>query len=450
MENQQVLRDEKISKLLLKYSVPAILAMMAASLYNTVDRAFIGSIPNVGALAISGLGVTMPMLTIIGAFAVSISVGGSTNISIKLGENNKEEAEKILGSTFALELVVGVIITIGAIFFLDKSLYMFGASEHTIKYAREYMSVICFGAIFNLPGFSLNGAIRAEGNPKLAANMMISTCILNLILDPIFIFGFGFGIKGAAIGTVICQLVTFIWTSYYFTKGKSTLKLRVNNIKLDKKIVKAIIIIALTPFAMELAAGSIHLVTNKVLKVYGGDLAIGAMTAVTSISLMFLMPIFGLSQGMQTIIAYNYGAKQYNRAKRTLGLALIVSTIILTLGLIAVKLVPELFVGIFTNDKELMELAVKGIDLNLITLPLVGVSILGPVYFQSVGKAKVSMFLTLLRQVILLIPIIYIVPKIFGLNGVWISQPISDIGAMIIVSIFLIKEFKSEKVKTLA
>ena len=450
MEKQQVLREEKISKLLLKYSVPAILAMMVTSLYNTVDRAFIGSIPNVGALAISGLGVTMPLFTIIGAFAVAISVGGSTNISIKLGENDKEEAEKILGSTFALELAVGILITIGSIFLLDKVLYIFGASEHTIKYARDYMSVICFGAIFNLPGFSLNGAIRAEGNPKLAATMMISTCILNLILDPIFIFSFGFGIKGAAIGTVICQLVVFLWSSYYFTKGKSTLKLRAKNIKLDKNIVKAIIIIGLTPFAMELAAGSIHLVTNKVLKVYGGDFAIGAMTAVTSILLLFLMPIFGLSQGMQTIIAYNYGAKQYDRATKTLGLALIVSTIILTLGLILVKLFPEAFVGIFTNDKELMKLAVKGINLNLTTLPLIGISILGPVYFQSVGKAKISMFLTLLRQVILLIPIIYIVPKFLGLNGVWISQPISDIGAMIIVSIFLINEFKPEKREVLA
>lgn len=450
MENQKLLREEKVGKLLLRYSVPAILAMMVTSLYNTVDRAFIGSIPNVGALAISGLGVTMPMFTIIGAFAVAISVGGSTNISIKLGEDNKEEAEKILGSTFALELLVGILISVGSIFLLDKVLYMFGASEHTIKYAREYMSVICLGAVYNLPGFSLNGAIRAEGNPKLAAKMMISTCILNLILDPIFIFGFNFGIKGAAIGTVICQLVVLIWSSYYFTKGKSTLKLRLKNIRLDKKIVKAIIVIGLTPFAMELAAGSIHLVTNKVLKVYGGDLAIGAMTAVTSILLMFLMPIFGLSQGMQTIIAYNYGAKQYDRAKKTLGLALIVSTIILTLGLIAVKLVPELFVGIFTSDTELMKLAVKGISLNLTTLPLIGVSILGPVYFQSIGKAKLSMFLTLLRQVILLIPIIYIIPKILGLNGVWISQPISDIGAMMIVSIFLIKEFKKEKIKSYA
>ena len=450
MENQKLLREEKVGKLLLRYSVPAILAMMVTSLYNTVDRAFIGSIPNVGALAISGLGVTMPMFTIIGAFAVAISVGGSTNISIKLGEDNKEEAEKILGSTFALELLVGILISVGSIFLLDKVLYMFGASEHTIKYAREYMSVICLGAVYNLPGFSLNGAIRAEGNPKLAAKMMISTCILNLILDPIFIFGFNFGIKGAAIGTVICQLVVLIWSSYYFKKGKSTLKLRLKNIRLDKKIVKAIIVIGLTPFAMELAAGSIHLVTNKVLKVYGGDLAIGAMTAVTSILLMFLMPIFGLSQGMQTIIAYNYGAKQYDRAKKTLGLALIVSTIILTLGLIAVKLVPELFVGIFTSDTELMKLAVKGISLNLTTLPLIGVSILGPVYFQSIGKAKLSMFLTLLRQVILLIPIIYIIPKILGLNGVWISQPISDIGAMMIVSIFLIKEFKKEKIKSYA
>lgn len=442
MDNQQALRDEKIGTLLLKYSVPAIVAMMVTSLYNTVDRAFIGSIKDVGALAISGLGVTMPLFTILGAFCVAIAIGGSTNISIKLGEGNKEEAEKVLGATVALELAVGILIVLVGIFFLDNILYMFGASNDTIKYAREYMSVIFAGSWFNLPGFALNSAIRAEGNPNLAAKMMVIACVLNLILDPIFIFGFDMGIKGAAIGTVICQLVTFLWSAHYFTLGKSNLKLKIKNIKLKKNLLKIIVIIALTPFFMELAAGSIHLITNKVLKIYGGDLAIGAMTAVTSISLLFLMPVFGVSQGMQTIIAYNHGAKQPQRTKQALFLAIIVSTIILTIGLIAVKLFPELFVGIFTNDAVLMKLAVDGINKYIMTLPTIGVSILGAMYFQSIGNAKVSIFLSLLRQVIILIPVIILVPKLYGLNGVWMSQPIADIGAMIIIGLFLLKEFR--------
>ena len=374
MENQEALRNGSISKLLVRYSVPAILAMMVTSLYNTVDRAFIGSMKNVGALAISGLGITMPLFTILGVFCVAIAVGGSTNVSIKLGEGNKEEAEKVMGSTVALELVVGIIMVLVGIFFLDKILYAFGASDQTIKYARDYMSIIFAGAWFNLPGFALNSCIRKEGNPKLAARMMITSCILNLILDPIFIFGFDMRIKGATLGTVICQLFIFIWSTYYFTLGKSNLKLKLKNIRLNNKLIKLILAIAMTPFFMEIAAGSIHLVTNKILKIYGGDLSIGAMTTVTSISLMFLMPIFGLSQGMQTIIAYNYGAKQRKRARQTLFLGILYGTIILTIGFILIKLFPEVFVGIFTKDETLMVMAFEGISINLITLLIVGVS----------------------------------------------------------------------------
>lgn len=446
MNNQQALKEEKISKLLLKYSVPAILAMMVTSLYNTVDRAFIGSIKDVGALALSGLGVTMPLFTILGAFCVAIAIGGSTNISIKLGEGNKEDAEKILGNTFALEFVVAIVIILIGVFFLDDILYLFGASKDTITYARDYMSVIFAGSWFNLPGFSLNSAIRADGNPKLASKMMIVTCLLNLILDPIFIFVFDMGIKGAALGTVICQLTICLWSLHYFTIGKSNLKLKLKNIRLEKRLIKTIVIIALTPFFMELAAGFIHLVTNRVLQVYGGDLAIGAMTAVTSISLMFLMPVFGLSQGMQTIIAYNYGAKQIDRAKKTLLMAIVAATGLLTVGCILIQMFPEFFVSIFTKDKDLMNLAVNGININLITLPIIGISILGAVYFQCIGRAKLSMILSILRQVIILIPVILVVPKIFGLNGVWFSQPIADIGAMIIISFFLVREFKVKKI----
>lgn len=446
MENQQALKEEKISKLLLKYSVPAILAMMVASLYNTVDRAFIGSIKDVGALAISGLGVTMPLFTILGAFCVAIAVGGSTNISIKLGEGNKEEAEKILGNTFLLELIVGIVIMVIGTIFLEDILYIFGASNDTLKYAKEYMSVILFGAWFNLPGFALNSAIRADGRPKLAANMMIVSCILNLILDPIFIFWFDMGIQGAAIGTIICQLVICIWSMYYFTRGKSNLKLKVKNIKIKFNILKPIIIIALTPFFMELASGSIHLVTNRVLKVYGGDLSIGAMAAITSICLMFLMPVFGLSQGMQTIIAYNYGAKEYDRARKALFSAIIAGTIILTLGFVLIRIYPEKFIGIFTNDDKLILLALNGIKIYSITLPIIGISILGTVYFQSIGSAKVSMILGLLRQVIILIPVILVVPKVYGLDGVWMSQPIADLGSMIVVGLFLIRDIKIRRI----
>ena len=449
MESQVVIKDElkeeKIWRLIIKYSVPAILAMMITSLYNTVDRAFIGSMKDIGALAISGLGVTMPILTILGAFCVGLAVGGSTNIAIKLGEGNKEEAEKALGNTVAIELLVGIVMMIIAIFFLEDILYFFGASNDTIKYSMDYMSVIMCGAWFNLPGFAMNSAIRAEGNPKFASNMMIIGCLLNLILDPIFIFGFDMGIKGAAVGTVICQLVICLWSGYYFTFGKSNLKLKLKNIKIDSKIIKGIVVIALTPFCMELASGFIHLITNKVLKVYGGDLAIGAMTAITSINLLFMMPVYGISQGMQTIIAYNYGAKQFERSKKVLSIGMVVAIAFLSIGLLAIIFFPKQLIGIFTKDARLMELALNGISIYSLTLPAIGICILGTVYFQSIGSAKKSIVLSLLRQVIVFIPLILVVPKYFGLNGVWIAQPLADIVSMIIIGLFLIKEFKDCK-----
>lgn len=449
MESQAVIKDElkeeKIWRLIVKYSVPAILAMMVTSLYNTVDRAFIGSMKDVGALAISGLGVTMPILTILGSFCVGLAVGGSTNIAIKLGEGNKKEAEKSLGNTVAIELLVGIVMMIISIFYLEDILYFFGASNDTIKYSMDYMSVIMCGAWFNLPGFAMNSAIRAEGNPKFASNMMIIGCLLNLVLDPIFIFGFGMGIKGAALGTVICQLVICLWSGYYFTSGKSNLKLKLKNIRIESKIIKGIVVIALTPFCMELASGFIHLITNKVLKLYGGDLAIGAMTAITSINLLFLMPVYGISQGMQTIIAYNYGAKQFDRAKKALSIGILGAAGILSFGLIAILLFPKHFISIFTKDARLMELALNGISIYSLTLPAIGICILGTVYFQSIGSAKKSIVLSLLRQVIVFIPLILIVPKYFGLNGVWAAQPLADIVSMIIIVLFLIKEFKDCK-----
>ena len=444
MNNQEVLKTEKVGILLLKYSIPSILSMMITSLYNTVDRAFIGSIKDIGALAISGLGVTMPLFTILGAFCVSIAVGGSTNISIKLGEDNKVEAEKILGNMVLLEFVVGILIAFLGNLFLDDILYIFGASNSTIIYARDYMSVIFAGAFFNLPGFALNSAIRGEGNPKLSAKIMISSCILNLILDPIFIFKFNMGIKGAAIATVICQFFVFILSISYFIRGKSNLKLKLENIRIQNRFLKIIVLVGMTQFFMELASGFIHLFTNKILKIYGGDLSIGAMTIITSIVLMFFMPIYGISQGMQTIIAYNYGAGERNRVKKTLLLAILSSIIILTLGLILIQFFPESFIKIFTDDKNLTNLANQGLKINSITLPTIGVSILGAVYFQIIGESKISIFLSLLRQVILLIPILTLLPKIYGLNGVWISQPVADIISMIIVILFLFNKLKKK------
>lgn len=445
MNSQELLGKEKIWKLLIKYSIPAIIGMLVTSLYNTVDRVFIGSMPGVGSLAIAGLGVTMPVFTLILAFGMLIAMGATTNLSIKLGEGKKEEAEKILGNALILSIIVSIGILVVGLMFIDEILMAFGASTDTLYYAKEYMSVILSGTVFSLVGFTLNNAIRADGNPKMAAKTMIVGCVLNLILDPIFIFVFDLGIRGAATATVICQIITAIWVLHYFTKGKSNLKLRVKNFKLEKNIVKIIIVLGASAFAFELSMSLVQVLSNNALKFYGGDLAVGAMTAVTSISLMFMMPIFGINQGAQSIIGYNYGAKKYDRSKQALVLSIVVATTILVIGFVIIQIFPRFFVGIFNKDKELMDIGVQGIRIYLSTLPIIGISIVGPVYFQSIGKAKYSMVLILLRQFILLTPLIIILPKFFGLAGVWLAQPVADIISAVVIILILIKDFRGTK-----
>ena len=375
------------------------------------------------------------------------NLGEAPRAAIYMGKKDNATAEKIVGNCFTFLVICAVVLTAGFYGTLPVLLKWFGASSVTMPYALSYARIYVLGSIFVLIVLGMNLFITTQGFAKISMMTTVIGAVINIILDPIFIFGFNMGIKGAAVGTVICQLFICAWSTYYFTLGKSNLKLRLKYIRLNKKLLKLIIAIALTPLFMELAAGSIHLVTNKVLKSYGGDLSIGAMTTVTSISLMFLMPIFGLSQGMQTIIAYNHGAKQHKRARKTLFLGIIYGTIVLFIAFMLVQLFPKLFVGIFTKDKTLMNMAVEGIRINLLTLPIVGISVLGAVYFQSVGEAKKSMFLSLLRQVIILIPVILIVPKIYGLKGVWASQPIADFLAMFIVGLFLYKEFKKDKIE---
>ena len=445
MRNEQTLGTEPIGKLLLKYSVPAIIGMMVNALYNVVDRIFIGNIPDVGPLAITGVGVTMPIMTIILAFAMLIGFGATTNISIKLGQGKKEEAQKLIGNAITLSIIVSIIISIIGILFGDSILKLFGASDTTLYYAKSYIYIILGGTIFNVLAFTLNNTIRGDGNPKLAAIIMVVGCLTNIALDAVLIFIFKLGIQGAAIATVISQIVTAIWALMYYLKGKSNLKFEKSSLKLDKSLVKLIFAIGSAPFAMQLATSLVQVISNNALKVYGGDLAIGAMATISSISMMFLMPTFGLTQGAQPIIGFNYGAKKYDRANNAFKISALVSIVILTSGWLLVQTMPEVIVGMFNKDAELMEITVNGLRIYLFMLPIIGVSITGSNYIQSVGKAKIAMMLSLLRQVILLIPMIAILPNLFGLDGVWYAQPVADFLATAITAIILIKELRSYK-----
>ncbi|CEI73643.1 MULTISPECIES: MATE family efflux transporter [Romboutsia] len=445
MKNEQILGTESIGKLLLKYSVPAIIGMMVNALYNVVDRIFIGNIPGVGPLAITGVGVCLPIMTIMLAFAMLVGIGATTNISIKLGQGKKEDAEKIIGNSITLSIIIGLLISVFGIVFGDQILRIFGASSSTIGYAKSYIYIILGGTIFNVLAYTLNNTIRGDGNPKLAALIMIVGCMTNIVLDAVLIFGFKLGIQGAAIATVTSQIVTALWGLMYYARGKSNLKFHKSSLKLDKHLVEIIFAIGSAPFAMQLATSLVQVISNNALKIYGGDLAIGAMATISSISMIFLMPIFGLNQGAQPIIGFNFGARKYKRANKAFKISALISIVILTAGWILIQTIPDVIVGMFNKDPKLMEVSINGAKIYLLMIPIIGISITGSNYIQSIGKAKIAMFLSLLRQFILLMPMIMILPKFFGLDGVWYAQPVADFLATAITAFVLYRELKAEK-----
>ena len=439
MSNQLELKNEKISKLLLKFSIPAIVGMMVSALYNVVDRMYIGRL---GPMAMTGIGLNLPFMTILMAFSMLIGIGSGALISIKLGQNKKDEAEKILGNAFTLTIIIMSVIVILSLIFKTQLLYLFGASEATFRYADDYITIILYGAVFQGIGFGINNIIRAEGNPKIAMYTMLIGAVINIILDPVFIFVLGMGIKGAAIATIISQFVSMLWVVSHFLSGKSLITFKVKNLKLDFGIIKGIIAIGVSPFSMQIAASIVTVISNNSLKVYGGDIAIGAMTIINAVAIFFLMPIFGINQGSQPIIGFNYGAKQFKRVKEALKLAIFAATAISTLGFILTQFFTVSMIRIFNDDPILIEATIKGMRIFLIMLPLIGFQIVSANYFQAVGKAPKAMFLSLLRQVIVLIPMLLIMPRFFGLTGVWVAGPIADFTASLITALFLYNEMK--------
>lgn len=441
-KNQDILGTESITRLLIRYSVPAIIGMMVNALYNIVDRMFIGNIPGVGPLAITGLGVTMPIMSIIFAFGTLIGIGSTTNISIKLGERKIDKAEKILGNAISLSIILGFTITVIASLFLDNILTIFGASNVTISYAKDYMQVILLGATFSIMSIMFNNLIRGDGNPKLSAKIMAVGCLTNIVLDAILIFVFKMGIQGAAIATVFSQFISSLFGLTYYLKGRSNVKLRKHNLVLNKKIISTIFAIGMAPFAMQISNSIVQIINNTSLKMYGGDLAIGAMATISSINMIYIMPTFGFVQAMQPIIGYNYGAKNFARVKKSVIISLLSVSSALVIGFLLVHTIPNILVGMFNNDKVLMDITINGLRKYTIAFPIIGISIIGTNYIQSIGNAKIAIILSLLRQVIILIPMIIILPKFFGLDGIWYAQATSDIVSSLVASIVLFKEFK--------
>lgn len=434
-----------IGKLLTQYAVPAIIAMTASSLYNMVDSIFIGH--GVGPMAISGLAITFPLMNLAAAFGSLVGVGASTLVSVKLGQKDYTTAQQILGNVVSLNLIIGILFTIITLIFLDPILYFFGASEATLPYARDYMEIILMGNVVTHMYLGLNAVLRSAGHPQKAMIATILTVVINTILDPLFIYGFGMGIQGASVATILAQVISLCWLLKLFANKEELLHLKKGIYRLRKTLVENIIGIGLAPFFMNLAACFIVILINKGLKQYDGDLAIGAFGIVNRIVFLFVMIVMGLNQGMQPIAGYNFGAQQYHRVNHVMKLTVIVATIVTSTGFLVGELIPELAVSAFTTDQTLTEMAARGLRIVVMFFPIIGFQMVTSNFFQSIGMARKAIILSLSRQVLILIPCLLILPLFWGSRGIWFSMPISDITASLIAGIMLYNQFKHFKQK---
>ena len=434
-----------IGSLLIKYALPAVIAMLASSLYNMVDRIFIGHIPDVGTLSLSGLAVTFPIMNLSAAFGAMIGVGASTLMSIKLGQKDIEGAQRTLGNLVSLDVITGLLIGALGLVFINPLLMFFGASENTIGYAHDYMFIILLGNVITHLYLGLNGALRSTGHPMAAMTATISTVIINSILDPLFIFKFGMGIKGAAIATILAQLFALIFVTEMLCNPKDQLHLRRGIYGLRKSIVKHIFSIGLSPFCMQLCACLVVILINKGLTRHGGDLAIAAYGIVNGITFLFVMVVMGVCQGMQPIAGYNFGAQQPERVTEVLKKAIIAATCIMTCSFILSEFFPEYPVLLFTDDPELTRLSIDGMRIIVSMAPIVGFQIVTGNFFQSIGKAKVSIFLSVSRQMLFLVPFLLIFPEIWGTNGVWASIAVSDGISVIVAAIMLWHHYRGNR-----
>lgn len=446
-ENTRELAELNVAKLMLKFFIPAFIGVFVNAMYNIVDRIFIGQ--GVGSLALSGISATFPIMLIVMGFGMLIGIGAGVLVSINLGRQDMDKAEKVLGSSFLLMILVSILITVIGFAIKGPMLRSFGATPETIHYANDFLNIILAGTVFQVVGFSLNNIIRAEGNAKTAMYSMIISAGTNMILNPIFIFGFGMGVKGSAYATVISMIILTIWVLIHFRSSKSVVKLRFENILFDWKILLEIIAIGMAPFSMQIANSVVQGLLNTKLITFGGDLAVGAMGIVNSVITLIVMSIVAINMATQPIISFNYGAKAYSRVKDTLRVAIVSATIISIMAFILVEAFPSQIVKLFnSSDPGLLAFGTEGLRLTMLSLPFVGFQVVTGNFFQSMGNAKIAVLLTLLRQVIILIPLLFILPAYFGLQGIWMSMPISDLCSGIIVVFFLVSHWRKLKENT--
>lgn len=441
MKNVEELREAHVGRLMFKYFVPAFIGVFVNALYNIVDRIFIGQ--GVGAEALSGISVIFPVMLIMMAFGMLIGIGSGVIVSINMGKKDMDRAEKTLGTSFTLMIIVSIIIMIVTYALKVPILRSFGSTEETFQYANDYLDIILGGVIFMVVGFSLNNIIRSEGNAKIAMISMLLSSVTNLILDPIFIFVLDMGVKGAAYATVISMFVLMLWVLYHFIKSKrSVIKLRLQNIRVNWEIMIEIVAIGMAPFSMQIAGSFVQGLLNKKLIEFGGDLAVGAMGIINSVITLVVMAIVALNMASQPIIGFNYGAKSVDRIKQALRITLIAATLISVAAFALIEAFPGIIIKLFNSDSEtLYKLASNGLRLVILAFPIIGFQVVASNFFQAIGKAGLSLFATLIRQVIVLIPLLFILPGFWGINGIWISFPIADSLSALVVSFLLYREW---------
>ena len=443
LKTPTALGTERVSKLLMQYAIPAIIAMTASSLYNMVDSIFIGQ--GVGPMAISGLALTFPLMNLSAAFGTLVGIGGATLLSMKLGQKDYSSAQNILGNVFVLNIAIGVVFTVVALPLLDPILYFFGGSEQTVPYAHDYMEVILtFNALTHLY-LGLNAMLRSSGHPRQAMIATVATVALNTVLDPIFIYGLGWGIRGAAIATVLSQVVSLIWEIRLFSKRDELIHFRRGAFRIRRRIATASLAIGMAPFLMNVASCFVVVLINQGLKRHGGDLAIGAFGISNRLVFIILMVVIGLNQGMQPIAGYNFGARQFDRVRSVLFITVAYATVVTTLGFIVGMACPRALVGIFTTDEELRSIAARALRIMVASFPLVGGQMVISNFFQSIGRAGQATFLSLTRQLLYLLPCLLILPVFFGLSGVWFCMPAADVLAAITAAIMLARHFRKTK-----
>lgn len=439
MDNKQAtleLGTKPVGKLLMQYAIPAIIAMTASSLYNMVDSIFIGQ--GVGAMAISGLAITFPFMNLSAAFGAAIGLGASTLMSVKLGQKDYRTAENILGNTITLNIIIGVTFGVVCLMFLDPILRFFGASDQTIVYARDYMEIILLGNAITHLYFGMNSALRSASKPRHAMYATMFTVVLNTILDPLFIWTFGLGIRGAAYATVLSQLVALIWQFWIFSNPKELIRLKRGIYSLRGDLVKNIIGIGISPFSMNVCACMVVIFINNQLVRFGGDMSVGAYGIANRIVFIFLMFVMGINQGMQPIAGYNYGAQKLDRMMQVVKLSIIAATVIMILGWFLAMLAPRQCVSLFTTDQHLIDTTVHGMRIMMVMLPIVGYQMVITNFFQCIGKVKISIFLSLSRQLLFLLPALALLPIWFELDGVWLAQPVSDLIASVVTAWIMI------------